>query len=311
MRTTFSTTSFDVIVIGAGPGGLSCAMWCADLGISTLLVDVASDIGGQLHWIHNSISNHLGALEAKDGSEFLARLRGQVERRDFDLILGVAVDSVDCAGRSIRLADGRAFEAKAIVISTGVSRRHLGIPGEIEFAARGVLDSGAKNRNAMSGKKIVVIGGGDAALENAVILSDSADSVTLVHRKSAFSAQKEFLNQVAEKKNIRVMTPFTVTSINGSEHVTSVSIVSHSGETVEIPADAVLVRVGFVPNSAFLLGALKLDDYGYLQIDSNSETSIPQIFAIGDVTNRFAPTISSAVGQGALVAKVLHSRLNG
>jgi thioredoxin reductase (NADPH) len=155
------------------------------------------------------------------------------------------------------------------------------------------------------------VGGGDAALENALILGETASSVTLVHRRAEFRARAEFLEKVKNNPKIEILTETVVREISGGERLETVAVENQSSrETRSIPAAALLVRVGVEPSTELFRGLLALDKNGYVEIDRNCETGIRGVFAVGDVANPLSPTVSSAVGMGATAAKVIFSWLN-
>src|SRR5260221_11802614 len=154
----------DVLIIGAGPGGLSAARWCDELGLDTLVLEQNEHVGGQLLSVHNPIENYLGA-RATNGRELRDRFVEQTETSDFDLWTNVEIAGVDLKARRVRLRSGEELQSIAIIIATGLRRRKLGIPGEGEFIGRGMIESSG-DREAFAGKDVCVIGGGDAAAEN-------------------------------------------------------------------------------------------------------------------------------------------------
>lgn len=300
---------FDVVIIGGGPAGISAAVWCNDLGLSCSLLERGSSLGGQLEWIHAKISNYPG-IEAENGREMLARfeqsLASSVVRQ-----LNVCAASIDAGGLGVSLDDGRQIAARAIILATGIRRRRLGILGEAEFIGRGVLDSGSKARHEVAGKNVVIVGGGDAALENAVMLSESASKVTLIHRRREFSARQEFADCVRDLGNVEMKMGSELISINGDEVIRSVTCrPNDGGQPAEIPADAVLIRIGVEPNSEIVRDIVAVDARGYVIVDRNCMSSAKNIFAIGDVSNPTAPTIAAAVGDGATAAKAALSLLS-
>ena len=161
----------DVVIIGAGPAGLSAALWCDELGLDTLLLEQKEQTGGQLHSVHGPIENYPG-LQAKNGREFLERFAERVESCDFDQWTGVEVESADLKAKKIRLASGEELQSISIIIATGVRRRQLGIPGENEFVGHGIIESATRDRDAYAEKDVCVIGGGDAAAEHALLLAE-------------------------------------------------------------------------------------------------------------------------------------------
>ncbi|HEX3102639.1 MAG TPA: FAD-dependent oxidoreductase [Pyrinomonadaceae bacterium] len=296
---------FDVIIIGGGPGGLSAAFWCAELGLKTLLLEKEDHFGGQLLRTFNEIKNHLG-VEAANGREMRDIFLRQVEKKDIRRLCGCTVVSGDLIEKTVVTADGSSYSSRAIIIATGVSRRKLGIPGEAEFYGRGILDSGERSKNDVAGKSIVIVGGGDAALENALILSRTAEKVFVVHRRSEFSAREEFVEGCRRNENIEFVTDVRAAAIIGNTAVEAVELDNIlSGTHSRIPADAVLIRVGEEPNTDLFRGQIDLDAAGFIRVDENCATGISGVFAVGDVANPIAPTISAAVGMGTVSAKAV------
>src|SRR5881397_516775 len=152
----------DVLIIGAGPAGLSAARWCDELGLDTLVLEQNEEVGGQLLSVHNAIENYLG-LRAANGRELRDRFVEQTNISDFDLWTNVEIESVDLKAKRIALKSGEELQSIAIIVATGLRRRKLGIPGETEFQGRGIIESGARDRHQFAGKDVCVIGGGDAA----------------------------------------------------------------------------------------------------------------------------------------------------
>lgn len=300
----------DVIIIGAGPAGISAALWCDELGLDALVLEQADEIGGQLHMVHNPIENHLG-VKVKNGTEFIERFATDVSDADFDLWTGVVIDEVDLNAKRISLQSGEKLQAIAIVIATGVRRRSLGIPGEKEFVGKGIIESGKRDHDSLKGKDVCVVGGGDAAAENALLLSDVCATVTLVHRGKRLRARREMLEQLQTNHCITVFTESVVTRILGNEEVEAVEVLRKDGlKPFQIAVKGVLIRIGVEPNSELFADQLQLDEQRYIVTDSRHETNVPMVFAVGDVSNPLAPTISSAVGAGVTAAKVIAARLN-
>src|ERR671917_2388563 len=151
----------DVIIIGAGPAGLSAALWCDELGLDTLVIEQAAEVGGQLLRVYNPIENYLG-VSASNGRELRDLFAAQVEGKEFDLWTEAEIESVDLKAKRVHLRSGEELQSIALVIATGVRRRRLGVPGESEFAGRGVLESGRLERDAVAGEDVLVVGGGEA-----------------------------------------------------------------------------------------------------------------------------------------------------
>jgi len=299
----------DVLIIGAGPAGLSAANWCDELGLDTLVLEQNSETGGQLLAVHNRIENYLG-LSAANGKELRDVFLRQHQESEFDLWTNVEIASLELRARRVELRSGEALNAISIIIATGVRRRRLGIPGEMEFAGRGMIESGTRDRDFFAGKDVCVIGGGDAAAENALLLSEVCPTVTMVHRGRKFSARREFSEALATNHCITVFKESQVQRIIGNDEVEAVEILRGGAiKPFQMAVQGVLVRIGVEPNTDLFRDQLTVDERGYVIVNGQQETSVTNVFAIGDVANPLAPTISGAVGAGATAAKVIASRL--
>jgi len=300
----------DVIIIGAGAAGLSAALWCDELGLDTLVVEREAEVGGQLLRVYNPIRNHLG-VETNNGRELRDRMAAQVEDREFDLWTEAEIESVDLRAKRVRLRSGEELRSLALIIATGVRRRKLGIPGEEEFAGRGVLESGTRDRDEVAGEDVLVVGGGDAAAENALTLAEVCPTVTLVHRGKRLSAREEFAERVRGEHRITVFTEATLLSILGAERVEAAEILRAGAiKPFRMAVRGVLIRAGVEPNGELFLGQLETDARGYVVTSGEQETSVEMAFAVGDISNPLAPTVSGACGAGATAAKVIASRLD-
>jgi thioredoxin reductase (NADPH) len=299
----------DVLIIGAGPAGLSAARWCDELGLDTLVLEQNEEVGGQLLSVHNPINNYLG-LHASNGRELRDRFVEQTETSDFDLWTNVEIESVDLKAKRITLRSGEELQSIAMIIANGLRRRRLGIPGETEFAGRGIIESATRDREQFAGKDVCVIGGGDAAAENALLLAEVCPTVTVVHRGRKMSARREFTEQLHTHHCITVFPESIVRRIIGNDRLEAVEIErAQAIKPFQMAVQGVLIRIGFEPNTDFIRGQLELDERGYVIVGSQQETSVANVFAIGDVASPLAPTIAGAVGGGATAAKVIASRL--
>lgn len=300
----------DVIIIGAGPAGLSAAFWCDELGLDTLLLEQGQTVGGQLLKIYNPIGNYLG-LKAANGQELLERFAAGIDEADFDLWTNVTIESVDLKTRRIKLVSGEELQSISIIIASGVRRRKVGIPGEHEFAGRGIIESGTRDADLFAGKDVCVIGGGDAAAENGLLLAEVCPTVTLVHRGKSLRARREFVERLQTNHCITVFKEAAVQRILGNDHVEAVEILRAGAiKPFQMAVGGVLIRVGVEPNTELLRDQLQLDARGYIITSGDHESSVPNVFAVGDVSSPLAPTISGATGAGATAAKVIAARLN-
>ena len=300
----------DVIIIGAGPAGLSTAFWCDELGLDTLVLEQAEHIGGQLHRVYNPIENYLG-LKTRNGQDLLELFAKDVDEAEFDLWTGTNITSIDLKAHRISLQSGENLQSIAIVVATGVRPRQLGVPGEKEFIGKGMIESGARDRQLFSGQDVCVVGGGDAAVENALLFAEVCATVTLVHRGKKLRARRELAERVQPNNRITVFTESVLTRIIGAEEVQAVEIQRKEGlKPFQLAVRGVLIRIGVEPNTELFREQLETDENGFIAVNSQQETNVPMVFAAGDVSNPMAPTISGATGAGATAAKVIAARLN-
>ncbi len=297
--------NFDVIIIGGGAAGMSAALWCDDLKLNALLIERETEFGGQLLRVYNPIKNHLGT-EAENGLELRDAFVKQIENHQFAARLQTEIVGVDLVNKSVTIGSGEVFSARAIIIATGVRRRRLNVEGEINFKEKGIIESGKRDAPLVENKNVCIIGGGDAAFENALILAETAASVTLVNRSKNFRARSEFVERVKNNPKVEILTETAIKKIIGGECVKIIECENlRTGEVFARNIEAILIRIGVEPNTDFLRGQIDLDASGYIKINRNCETNLRDIYAVGDAANPIAPTVSSAVGMGATAVKAI------
>jgi thioredoxin reductase (NADPH) len=301
--------NFDVIIIGGGAAGLSAALWCDELGLKTLILESGAELGGQLLWTYNEIKNHLGT-EAKNGREMRDAFVRQAENRKFTIRLNTKVREIDFEKKLITLENGETLFAGAIIAATGIRRRKLNVEGEEKFQNKGIIESGKRGQNSVKDKTVIIIGGGDAAFENALILAETAGKVFLAQRGKHFRARQEFVKKVSENAKVEILTEAIVTKFLGDKWVQGVELKNlKTAETHILPVNTALIRIGVAPNTEIYRGKIDLDKQGYIKINSLCETNVRGVFAVGDVANPVAPTVSSAVGMGATAAKAIFEKM--
>src|SRR5207253_2525411 len=202
----------DVLIIGAGPAGLSAALWCDELGLDTLVLEQNEEVGGQLLSVYNSIENYPG-VRAENGRALRDLFVEQTKDCDFDLWTNVEIDSVDLKGKRAALRSGEEIQSIAIIIATGLRRRRLGVTGEDDFVGRGIIESATRDAQLFAGTDVCVIGGGDAAAENALLLSEVCPTVTLVNRSKRLRARREFTERLQTNHCITVFNESKVRRI--------------------------------------------------------------------------------------------------
>lgn len=286
----------DILIIGAGPGGLSAAIYSSRAGFKTAIIDNMGS-GGQLMFI-DRIENYPG-FESITGYELADRFEKQCD--------GLGIDIEYRKATSIRKKDNLFLvstndgdiSAKAIIIATGARHRHLGVPGEEKYFGKGVSYCATCDGPFFRGKSVLVIGGGDTALSDALYLSNISKDVTIIHRREEFRAQKVLQDRIWKANNIKSLLLKNVEEINGDgEKATGITL----SDGVFVPASGIFILVGTVPNSDIAKDLCSIDNDGYIITDEKMRTSIPGIFAIGDVRSSAFRQIVTAASDGAIAS---------
>lgn len=295
----------DVIIIGSGPAGYTAAIYLGRAGLKPLVIAGALTPGGQL--VNTTeVENFPGFPDGVLGPDLMEAMQRQAERFDAELVYD-DVESVelDETIKTVRCNGGDVYRARAVIVATGSYYRHLDVPGEEEYAGKGVSYCATCDGFFFRGKPIVVVGGGDSAMEEAGFLSRFGSSVTLLHRRDQFRASRIMIDRTMENPAIDVMTNTVVASINGDgKAVTSVTVRDvNTGEERELDANGVFIAAGQIPQTAFLGGALTLDDHGYIVVaGAGTSTNVPGVFAAGDCADPIYQQAISAAGTGCRAA---------
>lgn len=297
---------YDIIVLGAGPAGLAAASYAGRARMDTLLIEGTKD-GGQIV-ITNEIENYPGSLEEESGPSLIARMTKQVEKFGADRVTDTIVD-VELEGKVKHLKGNHGdYYAKAVVIATGASPRPIGCPGEKEFTGKGVSYCATCDANFFEDFEVYVVGGGDSAVEEAMYLTKFARKVTLIHRRDELRAAKSIQEKAFADPKMAFMWNTTIEEIKGDGVVTSMIVKdTKTGETREIEADeedgtfGIFVFVGFDPKSQLFEGKLEMENR-YIVTDKYMHTSVPGVFAAGDVIVKHLRQVVTACGDGAVAA---------
>jgi len=296
----------DLLVVGGGPAGIAAALWGKRLGLDPLLLEAGSHLGGQLLQTYNQSVDCPG-FYGLVGADIAERLTTHLVREGVCFRTNARVTQVNCAARSITVNETETLTGRALVLALGVRKRRLGIPGEREFAGRGVSTSATRDKGKYVGKAVVIVGGGDAAFEEALILDEAGCHVTLVHRSGTFRARPLYRDPVLTHPRIRIMTHTRLLAIEGSQCVERVLIERNApGEAPQqqvLPVTGVFLALGVVPATELVAEQVACDPEGYIMTDRHGATSCPGVWACGDATRPLLPSLSTAFGSGATVAK--------
>ena len=295
------TASYDVIIIGAGPAGYTAGIYCARAGHKTLILSGLLP-GGQL--VNTTeVENYPGFREGVMGPDLMIGMKEQTGRMGARIIDDEAVN-VDFRRSPLKvLTASEEYEARAVIIATGASPRKLGLESEKEFAGRGVSYCATCDGPFFRDQEMIVVGGGDSAMEEALFLTKFASTVHVVHRREQLRASRVMHERALDNEKIRFRLNSVVSSIEGSEKVRSVTVRdTQTGLETKMEAGGVFVAVGHVPNTALFEGQVELDGDGYVVLKERSQTSAEGVFAAGDVHDRRYRQAVTAAGYGCMAA---------
>ncbi|HSJ53471.1 MAG TPA: thioredoxin-disulfide reductase [Anaerolineae bacterium] len=290
-----------VIIVGSGPAGFSAAIYTARAQLDPLLI-AGPALGGQVA-ISSEVGNYPGFPEDIAGAELAQLMHKQAERFGARIELDI-VTGVDLSRRPFKVQTyGGEYETQALIVASGASPRKLDVPGEKEFSGRGVSYCATCDGFFYMGKEIVVVGGGDAAVEEAIFLTRFATKVHLIHRRDQLRAERLLQDRAFRNEKIEVLWDTVVTEVVGNGTVGGVRLLNLKTKAERtMPAQGVFVAVGYSPNTEFLGGQLALHANGYLVSDEHGRTNVEGVWAAGDVTDWIYRQIATSVGSGVKVA---------
>ena len=295
-------TDYDLVIIGGGPAGLTAGLYAARARINTVMLEKVVP-GGQVittDWIEN----YPGFPEGVTGGDLVAKLTEQAKRFELNIENGNVV-SLDFSSdvKKIELSDGT-ITTKTVIIATGASPRRLGVPGEERFIGKGVSFCGTCDAPFFKDRVVAAVGGGDTAVQESLYLTKFAKKVYLIHRRDELRATKILQERALANEKIELVWDSEVTDIEGGlMNVERVALKNvKTNESGKLDVDGCFIWVGIEPNTEFVKEAVKVDASGFIVTDTNMETSVPGVFAAGDVRNTPLRQIVTAAGDGAIAA---------
>jgi thioredoxin reductase (NADPH) len=300
---TSSPSDLDVVIVGAGPAGMAAALYTGRAKLNTVLIDRAGIGGGQL--MNTELIEDYPAIKSITGSQMAADMEEQIKEFGVEVTYGEVV-GVEARGnrRVVKMEDGTEYVTRTVILTTGGLPRPLGVPGEAEFAKRGVSYCAICDGAFFKGQVLAVVGGGDSAVEEATFLTRYANRVYIVHRRDAWRAQKLLQERALNNPKIEPIWNTVVEEIGGDGTVKWMRVRDvKSGEMRTLPVGGVFIYVGFRPSSGIFGDEFPKDESGFMITDDKMETSaMPGVYVAGDVRSQYVRQISNAVGDATTAA---------
>ena len=293
---------YDAIVLGAGPAGLTAGIYLSRARLRTLILSEGT-VGGQMVLTHE-IANYPG-VESVSGYQLSVIMRNQAKKFGCEIRANISVEKLTLDGlvKEVILSDGSIFTADAVILSPGGRSRTLGVSGEEKLKGKGISYCATCDGDFFTNKEIMVVGGGNSALEEAVSLTKYASKVTIVHQFDNFQAFEFAIREAQNHPKINFMMESTISAFHGNEKIEGVGITDlKTGNTQNHPIDGVFIFIGYVPNIEFLEGKIELNRWKEIIADPDMQTNVPGIFAAGDSIAKRYRQVTTAVADGTIAA---------
>lgn len=301
---------YDAIIIGAGPAGLTAGIYLSRARVKTLILNEGT-VGGQMVLTHE-IANYPG-VESISGYQLAMIMKKQAQSFGCDIKSNIIVKDINPQGRekSVMLSDGTKYTSDALIVTTGGRSRTIGVPGEEQLKGRGISYCATCDGDFFTDKEIVVVGGGNSALEEAVSLTKYASKVTIVHQFDHFQALQHYVDEAKKNPKIHFIMESTIAAFHGDEKLESVDIRNLKTEEIyNFKTDGTFVFIGYVPNTESLKGKVDLNQWGEIVVKPDMSTSVEGVFGAGDsITKRFRQ-VTTAVGDGTVAALSASAYIN-
>jgi len=294
--------TYDVVVIGGGPGGYSAAMYCARAGLSVMILEKLS-AGGQMATTTN-VENYPGFDESIDGFELGEKMQRGAEKfgaqTEYDEVTAMDLTSLP---KKITTANG-SFNAKAVILAMGASPKKIGLENEDELVGRGIAYCATCDGMFYKGKTVVVAGGGNSAASDALTLSKMCEKVYVIHRRDSLRAEKTYLDPLKTAGNIEFIWNTTIDRLIFDDSLKAVALTDKiTGKSYELECDGLFVAIGRSPDTGLIKEQVKLDNEGYIIADETTKTNVPGVFAVGDIRTKPLRQIVTAAADGAVSSK--------
>jgi thioredoxin reductase (NADPH) len=296
-----ATQEYDVAIIGGGPAGMTAALYASRAKLKTLVIDKGSS-GGYVNVTH-SVANYPGTGKELNGYMLGHLMTEQAKHTGAEFLIAAEIQKVDLSQKRILIDDDKEVVAKTIVVATGSKPRPLNIPGEKEFGGKGISYCATCDGAFYEGKDVLVIGGGNSAVEESIFLTKFAKSVTIIHQFDEFQANKLSAEEALSNPKIKVLWSHEPRAFLGKDHFEMLEVEDlKTKKTSALRADGVFVFVGYVPQTELIKGQLNENKWGYLETNEDMETNIPGVYVAGDVRSKKYRQITTAVSDGTIAA---------